>query len=275
MRARLVVIALFALASCKKSPMGRVEQMRDELAGDSPRWNADIPSCGAARATCAKDTAKAIGGTFDDKKPDQISAAAVAFVVAHEHHATDAGSPDVWLAAMRKAAGPGADALRLAVALEMSAVASKHAHAIESDGDARALLADVAHAIPGACKTYDALGDGADPDAMAPQDSPDHSACVQRDLARKEGPGATYGQGLFRGAAGALALWKDALAALREGVAHEDAHTKTVLEKRIASIDESTAKITLKVVAAPTGNTWGQMIEQHNTPLGGDAGARR
>ena len=67
-------------------------------------------------------------------------------------------------------------------------------------------MSDVAAAIPGACATYESLGAGADPDKMPPADSPDHSACVQRDLSRKDGPGATYGQGLFRGAAGALAL---------------------------------------------------------------------
>lgn len=179
--------------------MGRVEQVRDELAGDSPRWSGDLAACGSARVTCAKDVAASIGGTFDDKKPDQISAAAVAVLVARDHHASDAGSPEVWLAAMRKASGPGADALRLAVALDLGAIANKHARAIDADADARAFMADVAAAIPGACATYDLLGAGAKLDAMPPQDSPDHSACVQRDLGRKEGPGATYGEGIFAG----------------------------------------------------------------------------
>jgi len=268
-----LVIPILALACCKKTPMDRVEEMRDQLESDEPRWNGQIQTCGESRDTCASDVAKSIGGAFDDKNPDQISAAAVAFVVAHEHHATDAGQPNVWLAAMRKAAGPGADAMRLAVALEMTRVVAKHAHAIDVDADARAFMTDVARAIPGACKTYEALGAGADPDAMPPQDSPDHAACVQHDLSRTLGPGGTYGQGLFRGAAGALALWKDALAALKEGAAHTDARAKSALDRRIATIDAATEKITLKVVAAPAGNTWGQMVQEHTAPLGAsDAG---
>jgi hypothetical protein len=275
MRVWLVaVLGVVMCASCKKSPMGRVEEIRDQLERDSPRLSDSLAKCGD-RASCAKDVAASIGGAFDDKKPDQISAAAVAVVVARDRHATDAGAPDVWLAAMRKAKGPGADALRLATALAMRNVSSKHARAVDTDDGARAFMADVAASIPGACKTYDTLGAGADPSTMPPADSPDHSACVQRDLGRKDGPGGTYGQGLFRGAAGALALWKEALAALHEGEAQTDAGAKDALARRLSALDADTPKIVLKVVAAPAGNTWGQMIQEHETPLGSDAGAKR
>ena len=176
---------------------------------------------------------------------------------------------------MQKAKDPNADALRLATALEMNRVADKHAHAIDSDADARAFLADVAASIPGACKTYELLGAGADPDAMPVVESPDHSACVQRDLARKEGPGGGYGQGLFRAVAGALALWKSAASALQEGAPLTSGDAKSALDARLATIDAATPKIVPKVVAAPAGNTWGQMETEHQTPLGGDAGAPR
>jgi hypothetical protein len=252
--------------SCKKSPMDRVEEIGEQLEGDSPRWDASLARC-TDRTSCAKDVAASIGGKFDDKKPDQISAAAVAVLVARDKRGTDAGAPDVWLTAMRKAKGAGADALRLSTALAMRDVASKHARLLDTDEAARAFMNDVATAIPGACKTYEALGGGADPDAMPPVDSPDHSACVQRDLSRKDGPGATYGQGLFRGAAGALALWNDAVAALHEGEAQTNAGAKGALGRRLAALDEATPKIALKTVAAPTGNTWGQMIQEHETPL--------
>lgn len=273
MRVWLVtLLAVLLASSCKKSPMGRVEEIRDELERDSPRFSDALAKCGD-RAKCAKDVATSIGGTFDDKKPDQISAAAVAVVVARDRHATDAGSPDVWLAAMRKAKGPGADALRLATALAMKSAVDKHAHRVDTDEGARAFMADVAASIPGACKTYDALGAGADPNTMPPVDSPDHSACVQRDLGRKDGPGGAYGQGIFRAAAGARALWTEALAALHEGEAQTDPSAKDALSRRLAALDEGTPKIALKVVEAPAGNAWGQMVEQHQTPLGGDAGA--
>jgi len=270
---RFVVLGL-VLVGCKKSPMGRVEQIRDELGGDAPRWSGDLARCDAARATCAVDVAKSIGGAFDEKKPDQISAAAVAVVVARDGHGSDVPGPDVWIRAMRRAKGVGADALRLATSFAMARVAAKHAHAIDTDDAARAFLSDVAASIPGACPTYATLGGGASPDAMPPADSPDHSACVQHDLARTTGPGAAYGQGLFRGAAGALALWKAALAALHDGAALTDASSRAALDRRLATLDDATPKIALKVVAAPPGNAWSEhMVAEHETPLGSDGGA--
>jgi len=270
MRFSLVVMLLLA-ASCKKSPMDRVDAIRSELEGDAPKLDA-FPKC-ADRAACAKDMAAAIGGTYDDKKPDQISAGAAAIVVARDAHGDDLASPDVWLAAMRKAKGAGADALRLATALRMSERAGKHARMIDDDAGARAFMSDAAAAIPGACATYESLGGGADPEKMPPADSPDHSACVQRDLARKDGPGAAYGQGLFRGASGALASWKETLSALHEGSSQMTGKTKEVLDKRLSALDAATAKMALKQVDAPAGNQWNQMQEEHNSKLGGDAGA--
>ncbi|HEX4517440.1 MAG TPA: hypothetical protein VH054_28035 [Polyangiaceae bacterium] len=273
MRAVVIGLAVVALASCKKTPMDRVESIRSELEGDAPKLDA-FPKC-ADRAACAKDVAAAIGGAYDDKKPDQISAGAAAVVVARDGHGDDLASPDVWLAAMRKAKGPGADALRLAVARRMSEHAEKHARTIDDDAGARAFMIDVATAIPGACKTYETLGGGADPDKMDPAESPDHSACVQRDLSRKDGPGTAYGQGLFRGAAGALASWKETLAALHDGSSAMSGRTKEVLDQRVATIDAATAKIALKKVDAPAGNTWSQIQQPHASKLGGDAGAPR
>ncbi len=274
MRRALFIAVLGVLASCKKTPMGRVEEIRDELASDSPRYDASLPRCAEKSASCASDVARAIGAGFDDKKPDQVSAAAVAVVVARDRRGSAVGSPEVWLAAMRKAKGPGADALRLATALAMSRVAYSHARPLERDDDARAFMRDVAGAIAGACGTYGALGAGAAPEKMAPEDSPDHSACVQKDLGRKDGPGAGYGQGLHRGTAGALALWKEALGAMHEGSAQMSGTYKESLEARLAVINAATPKIVPKHVEAPAGNTWGQMLDEHRAPLGAfpDAG---
>lgn len=271
MRPQVIALAVIVLASCKKTPMDRVEAIRSELEGDAPKLES-AAKC-ADRATCAKDVATALGGTYDDKKPDQISAGAAAVVIARDAHGDDLGSPDVWLAATRKAKGAGADALRLAVALRMSERADKHAKMIDDDAAARAFMGDVAAAIPGACATYEGLASGSDPDKMDPVASPDHSACVQRDLSRKDGPGPAYGQGIFRGAAGALASWKETLAALHEGSALMTGRSKEVLDKRLSTIDAATAKMSTKKVDAPAGNTWNQMQEEHNSKLGGDAGA--
>ena len=264
---RLLHFAVLAatLVACKKSPMGRVEAIRDELVGSAPHFDDSIAPCAADG--CGPAVAASIGGKYDEKKPDQITAAAVAVVVARDARGSALGAPDEWIGAMRRSKGAGADALRLGTALAMSRVAEKHAHAIDSDEDARAFLTDAAGAIPGACKTYASLGAGASPDAMPPVDSPDHSACVQRDLARKEGPGAGYGTGLFRGVAGALALWKHALAALHEGAALTSGSARSTLDARLASLDAATSKIAPKTVAAPAGNSWSQTKDQHEGPL--------
>jgi hypothetical protein len=272
MRPLVIALAVIVLAGCKKTPMDRVEAIRSELEGDAPKWGA-LPKC-ADRASCAKDVAVALGGTYDDKKPDQISAGAAAVVIARDAHGDDLASPEVWLAAMRKAKGAGADALRLAVAMRMSERVGEHARMIEDDASVRVFMKDVAAAIPGACTTYESLGaNGMDPDKMPPAESPDHSACVQRDLSRKDGPGPAYGQGIFRGGAGALASWKETLAALHDGSSQMSGKTKEVLDKRLSTIDAATAKITIKTVDAPAGNQWNQMQEPHASKLGGDAGA--
>jgi len=251
--------------------MGKVEDMRDALASDAVRWDSALPACNV-RATCARDIATAIGAPFDDKRPDQVSAAAVAVVVARDHHGSDVPEPHIWLASIGKAKGSGADALRLAVALEMSSVAGKHSHAIDTDEDARAFLADVAAAIPGACNTYAALGEGKPEGSLLLDETPDHSPCVQHDLSRKDGPGPTYGEGLFRAVAGALALWKAELAALHEGSALMDGRPKAALEARLIALDDATPKILPKTVSAPAGNVWSQTRTQHDTSLAPDAG---
>jgi hypothetical protein len=109
---------------------------------------------------------------------------------------------------------------------------------------------------------------------MSAQDSPDHSACVQRDLARRDGPGSNYGEGLFRAAAGALALWKAALAALHEGSAQMEGTYKAALDQRLVLLDAETPKIAPKFVAAPIGNLWSHLTQQHNAALSVDAGDR-
>ena len=77
----------------------------------------------------------------------------------------------------------------------------------------------VASSVPGACDTYARLGAGGDVTAGPPERTADHSPCVQKDLERRTGPRehGRYGSGLWRGAEGALALWKEAGAALHGG----------------------------------------------------------
>ena len=83
---------------------------------------------------------------------------------------------------------------------------------------------------------------------------------MQRDLERKDGPGAAYGagSGVWRAAAGIVALWKDEARALRTGLADADETVRPVLEAKLAVIDAATAKIDLKA-AAP--GTWSKEVQ--------------
>jgi hypothetical protein len=85
---------------------------------------------------------------------------------------------------------------------------------------------------------------------MAPTLHPDHSACVQRDLARRDGPGGTYGSGVFRAAEGAAALWREEERALRMGVANASPGAKKRLTEALAVIEPKTAAISLKKVTS-------------------------
>jgi hypothetical protein len=80
---------------------------------------------------------------------------------------------------------------------------------------------------------------------MPPPKEPDRDPCVQRDLERKDGPGAAYGHGVWRAAAGAMALWKDEARALRTGLDYAEVVVRPVLEARLAVIDAATARMEL------------------------------
>src|SRR5262249_50061732 len=147
---------------------------------------------------------------------------------------------------VRTGGGPGADALRIALARAMSEGASDVARSVDDEGAATALVRAVSVAVPGACTTYGLLGSGAGTERLAPELSADHSPCVQKDLERKDGPGGTYGHGLFRAAEGAAALWRDAVRALRVGLAKMNGAPRAAVEDRLGALEAGLAKIQLK-----------------------------
>jgi hypothetical protein len=220
------------------------------------------PSCaGAKDATCVDALASAFGGKhgFDAHDPDNASAAAVAVLLVRDGRGDLAQDADRWIAAMTMARGDAADALRLAVAHGMAALAPRIGKPIDDDKEATAMVHDVAAALPGSCPVYVAMA-STPPEKMAPADRPDHAPCVQRDLERKDGPGASYGYGVWRAAAGVAALWKDEARALRAGLGLASPSTRAMVEKKLAVIDAATAKIDLKKVDAP-GRIWMQGLE--------------
>lgn len=270
-RGRALGVAVVALATtsavgCSKT--ARIEALRDALASgdlDSAK-GLGAPSCAsAATKDCLSARAAWYGSKsgFASEPPDQASAAAVASMVA-EGGALDAvPSTNAWIASAREGRGVGGDALRLAVARALAALAKTWARHVEGD-DLGKLAAAVARATPGACRTYALFASGKGDFELA--DTPDHSACVQRDLGRTHGPGGTYGQGQGRAAAGALAFVRDWADALHDGAKLMDGAPKKALDDALAALDVDLAKIDLEKVEAPAGNAWALGSAQHGTP---------
>ena len=273
---RLLPLGLLVALGCK-GPMAKIERLRDGLADDDA---SDIREAGEALPTCKvpftdppekgcfREIATAFGSKsgFNLKQIDQAAAATIALVVTRDDHGDWAPAPDTWLASVRTGKGPGGDALRLAIARQMAAGATDVAKNMVDEKDAIKLLKVVGGAVPGACATYAALGNGMKAEDLPVAAMPDHSPCVQKDLERKDGPGGTYGRGTWRAAEGALALWKEEARALREGAATMSGKPKATLEAKLAAIDAASAKAGLKKVPREEG--WIQeMAEIH-----GDAG---
>ncbi len=252
----LVVAALaFGASGCKHATA--MEKLRDALAEDSLERVAEVtkeivgcrpPLPVAPTQGCLPEMATAFGSKtgFAASPPDQASAASVALLLVREHRGDWAPLADQWMTAMKVGKGAGADSLRLAVAHNMAEAAEAIGKAVVEDPDGVALLKAVTQSVPGACASYAMLGDGALPEKMPPAMAPDHDPCVQRDLSRKVGPGGDYGVGLWRAAAGAIALWKDESAALKAGLSLMDGKAKETVEAKLATIEAATAKSSLK-----------------------------
>ncbi|HEY6461083.1 MAG TPA: hypothetical protein VIY73_13055 [Polyangiaceae bacterium] len=249
MRARacallVVVVVGTATTGCRS----RVASLRDALleGGDAPVADVvDAPAC--KDAGCLDGMARALGAKkgFDANDPDQASAGAVAVVLARDHRGDLVPDADRWVAAVTMARGYGADALRLALARGMADVAPRLGRSLGNETEVAGVVRAMAAAMPGACDAYASLG--AKPVAeLSPASRPETSKCVQRDLERKDGPGAGWGKGTWRAAAGALALWKAYARALREGESAADAVARPVLDAKLAVIETATAKVALK-----------------------------
>ena len=241
----LPVLALGALG-CRS----KVATLRDALLEDDAARVASLvetPPC--TEAACLDPIAKTLGakGGFNSNDPDQASAAAVAFVLVRDRRGDLVPDPERWIAALTMARGYGADALRLAVARGMADMAPRVGKPLEDEAEATKLVHDLAGILPGACPTYARMGAGATPAGQLPQvKGPDEAECVQRDLERKDGPGAKWGTGVWRATAGMVALWKDEARALRSGLGMADEVVKPSLEKELAVIEAATARVKVK-----------------------------
>jgi hypothetical protein len=252
-RGLAIAVAMMAVAGCQ----GPIDKLRHAPDRDVPEAMRCAPGPGGF---ATDDCLRAIAGYFGSKTgfhaspPDQASAATAALFVVRGHGEL-LPMPDTWIFAIREGAGPGIDALRLATATRMASDAPKLARALSSDDDARDVMAAVARSVVGACEAYAIAGQGIDQSAVAPERRLDHAPCVQMDLDRSSGPPehGRYGVGtLWRGAEGALAIWRETARALREGRDHGLPDTQTALDPKLDAIDAALAAIKTPKMAPPS-----------------------
>jgi hypothetical protein len=247
-------LPVLLFSACALGTMGcrsKVATLRDALLEDPGAGAAsvvDAPAC--TDAGCLDPIARKLGARhgFDSNDPDQASAATVALVLARDRRGDLVPDADRWIAALTQARGLGADALRLAVARGMAEMTSRVSKRLEDDAEVTKLVHDLAGVLPGACPTYAMMG-GAPIAQLPAGKGPDTSLCVQRDLERKDGPGAKFGSGVWRAAAGIVALWNDEARALRGGLEMADEVVRPVIEKKLAAIEGASAAIEAQIKA--------------------------
>jgi hypothetical protein len=262
----LAAAAAVTLAGCK-GPMAKIDAVREALEKDDAAAISSAiegyPACADAppvallatqpspRDTgCFAAIASALGSKkgFSPRPPDHAAAATVAIVLLRDGRGDWVAHSEDWLGALRNGKGSGTDALRLAVARKMAEAAPLVGRKLEDDKDALEAMKAVAGAIPGACPTYWLLGSGTDPSKLATEQSAEHSACVHKDLKRREGPGGSYGAGTFRALEGSLALWREAERALRLGLPNTAGAARATLEAKLKTIEGATQAIASKKI---------------------------
>jgi hypothetical protein len=133
----------------------------------------------------------------------------------------------------------------------MAELAPRVGKRVEDPQEAKELVKALASAMPGACDVYASIDE---PD-LPPERQIDHAPCVQKDLTRKEGPGADYGSGVWRALAGLVAMWKDEARAMRNGAVTMGGKPRQVLDAKLAIIDDASKKHSAKASVVP-GNQW-------------------
>ena len=277
--------------------MAKIDAVRDALEKDDPAAIKSavegLPACADAppvallatqpspRDTgCFAEIANALGSKkgFSATPPDQAATTTIAIVLLRDGRGDWVAHPENWLGSLKTGKGSGPDALRLAVARRMAEAAPFVGRKIDEDKDARAAMKAVAGAIPGACPTYWLIGSGGDPATLAAEHSAEHSACVHRDLQRREGPGGSYGEGTLRALEGSLALWREAERALRLGLPNAGPLAKSTIETKLKTIEAATQAIATKKLAsnisAPVVEMLGDVHADAGVILWRDAGAK-
>lgn len=277
--------------------MAKIDAVREALEKDDPAAIKSAiegyPACadgppvallatqpGPRDTGCFAEIANAVGSKkgFNPLPPDQSAATTVAIVLLRDGRGDWVAHSDNWLASLKNGKGSGPDALRLAVARRMAEAAPLVGRKIEDDKTALEAMKAVAGAVPGACPTYWLIGSGTDPKTLAAEHSAEHASCVHKDLGRREGPGSSYGEGVFRALEGSLALWREAERSLRLGLPNTGASAKATLEPKLKTIEVATQAIATKRVEsatpAPVTEALGEAHAEAGVILWKDAGAK-
>ena len=255
--ARLAV-ALVALVSACHPPRGRaLVSVRDALvrgdiasataAGDgvaacaepSLRDPPDLRALAArSRASsCLQGLASGFGGDGAFLPEEDASLGALGIWLLRMHHGEWIGQDDRWLIAMAGSAGPGADSLRLAVAIAMAKEAGVVRRAAHDGAYERFVPGAVARAVPGACEVYAARPD--DPLEAAPA-----TPCVTHDLERLRDHGERESGGATQPTAqGALALWTAASRALDLGQDRMTGAARIALGRQMGIVRVATSEL--------------------------------
>ena len=287
----VLLAALSTTPACKENKMAKIEAVRDgALIGPESigTGTMELSACKdpdpakGAEAECLATLAGALGSKngFHAVPADQASAATVAILVGRDKLGYAVPRAEAWLDLMKSGKGPGVDALRLAVVGRMVLEAATVGQKTEDEAVARKMMASVARTIPGACPTYALLGAGKENDTLAPELRAEHSACVQKHLSLRDGPGSRYGAGIFRATEGAMALWRETERAVRLGLDRTEGKVHDKLVQDLAVVEAATLKIGLKrdpsTIAADTMERLGEAHAEAGVPIWKpkDAGAK-
>ena len=241
--------------------MSKIEAVREGAAGDAARLEAatrSLPACKPPEPGktvddgCLAGLATALGSRigFRMAPADQAGAATVAVLLARDKMGYGVPRAEVWQDLIKSGKGTGVDALRVAIARGMARAAPTIGRKTEDEKVALSMMLEIARVIPGACSTYFLLGSGKDNGALPPELRAEHSPCVHKHLSLRDGPGARYGEGTWRAAEGAMALWRETERALRQGLPGAQASARDDISADLRIIEDATQKHGLKKLQA-------------------------
>jgi hypothetical protein len=243
-------LILGTIAGCKKDSMRPLRDTEAAMLAGTPLPT--LPACTTPDETCANTLAHAFGGAaFNAKAPDQASAGAMAIMLVRHQTAALGDDPEPWLRVLRAGKGPGSDALRLATSARLTAIMPGLAKSWPNSDALHGFVREVASAVPGACTTYVLISSGKSDAELPALLHWRTSACLHKDVTRRDGPGAGYApDGTRRTAAGARAILHETVRALRAGAEFARPEVRARLLQELVMLEQRVEEIKLDLPKA-------------------------